>query len=113
MKRVTFSIGLKDSEGAAMPPWEILEHQAETRHGLAKAFGGYTQTQAKGGWIDPEGHEFEEDSLVFNCLLDSSKTGEVRPMAEWLAGLWRQQAVMVTTEPVESIEYVEQRSKAA
>ncbi len=113
MKRVSFSIGLKDSRGAAMPPTEIHAHERETRHGLAKAFGGSTEVHAKGSWIDPNGLEFEEDSLVFYCLLDSSKIASVKPTAEWLASLWRQQSIMVTTEPVESIEFVEARQKAA
>lgn len=113
MKRVSFSIGLTDSQGAVIAPWALIENESKTRHQLASKFGGYSEVKAKGGWIDPQGKEFEEDSLVFYCLLDSSKLAEVRPTAEWLAGLWDQQAIMVTTEPVESIEYVAKRQKAA
>ncbi len=113
MKRVTFSIGLRDSGGGVIPPSEILEHETETRHGLAQAFGGYSENHVKGGWIDPNGIEFEEDSLVFYCLLDSSKTPHIKPTAQWLASLWRQQSIMVTTEPVESIEFVEAVREAA
>ncbi len=113
MKRVTFSIGLKDSAGGPIPPAEILDHESQTRHGLAKAFGGYSEAHVQGGWIDPHGKEFEEDSLVFYCLLDSSKTPHIKPTAQWLASLWRQQSILVTTEPVESIEFVEAVREAA
>lgn len=113
MKRITFSIGLTDSKGEAIPLATVNEFDQLTRHELATKLGGYSSYKVNGGWIDPKGKEFKEDSIVYYSLLDSSKLAEVRPLAQWLAGLWQQQAIMVTTEPVESMELVEAERRAA
>ncbi len=113
MKRITFSIGLTDAKGEPIPLATQNELESITRHELASRFGGYSSYRASGGWIDPSGKEFTEPAVVYYCLLDSSKLPDVRPMAAWMADLWDQQAVMVTTEPVESMEYVTAERKAA
>jgi len=43
------------------------------RRMLASEFGGYTEKQTSGGWINPDGHLVEEEGRTFSVLYDPTK----------------------------------------
>ena len=70
------------------------------RGDLAGTFGGYTENAASGGWVGPDDELIEESSRTWTIVADS--VDNARHAAEWIRDELRQQAVMLTVEPIRS-----------
>ncbi len=103
MKRVTFQIGLTDSDGGVIPPSRVETLKGQSFDKLAHEYGGYTAYEGLGGW-ESGGKHFREGSLALTCY--TQDLAKIDAVARWLAALWRQKAVMVAVEPVESMRFV-------
>lgn len=98
--RVRFTIGLEfGREGCALAHVDQAIKQA--RHKVALTFGGYTETLHNGGWISPKDALVSERGLTFEVIVPSEKLTEVEPFADYLRRSFDQEAVLVTSSPVE------------
>jgi hypothetical protein len=67
---------------------------AGVRQTLAKTFGGFTETQGLGGWINPEGVQVVEAVKVYTIATDKSE-GEVEVCAAACRDLLHQHSVFL------------------
>ena len=74
------------------------------RNEAAKQFGGYTETKANGGWINPEGLLVEECSTVFTICADDGQA--VREFASYVRETLNQHSV-VFTDAENNAEFIE------
>ena len=90
----------QDTNQPVFTPEEAKEKVKEV---LIRRFGGYTIQEASGGWIDDDGNEFEEYTLVI-CLSDTTEE-QVHDAADELLSLFNQSSVLIQTNPTKTEFY--------
>lgn len=107
--RVVFTVGTgTDKLGLEISEQSKFAYLIYSREWLAKTFGGYTETEHSGGWIDPRGKLIQESSVSFTVIVDGDLT-KVDLAAQRLLWMFQQEQVLVTKEPIE-YEFVLDRS---
>lgn len=100
MKRITFTIGTEKRWNGK----SIFRDAAETWKrqaclSVAKVYGGYTATEAKGGWVNGAGELVEETTLVITAVNPAGLPDDTAvTLAEHLRDLFGQEAVLLTIE---------------
>ena len=103
MKIVKFYVGIGfDQHGQPIPAQQAVSALTKMRTNLCKAFGGYTEIPAQGGWKDAT-VPIIEPSIVFECLADDTykvkHESTVAAIAKEFAKEFNQKCVMVTQQP--------------
>jgi hypothetical protein len=103
-RRITITAGIgEDRHGDAIGEPALSLALSTIRGKLAATFGGFTETEATGGWIDGNGRMVMEDSRRWIVLTESSETTsdeEAIAAARMVQLALNQQAVMVEVETV-------------
>lgn len=76
------------------------------KRSLAADFGGYTATPSFGGWVAPDGTLYEEKGTAYDVAADDDRAGELRTIAQFIAGQAEQLAVYLRL-PDGHVEFVE------
>lgn len=104
--RITFTAGLeKGADGFYLDEGMVADAVSTVRRQLAARFGGYTETDSVGGWIDDDGYLVEERGKRWVCLAsmdrkEAEKAG--RELAGMIAAELRQACVVMEIERVSS-----------
>jgi hypothetical protein len=101
MNRITIIAGItQDRDGN--PIFDTLTKLQRIRLKMAREFGGYTETNTYGGWINGEGHLVEEIGRQWVILADSALGiyGKAHKMAEFISFELNQDSVIL--EVIES-----------
>jgi hypothetical protein len=104
MQRITITAGTgEDRHGNALPAQTLQQALASIRAKLAHTFGGYTERESLGGWINSAGILITEPGRQWIALTDKSAR-DADPLADDVAAYVRdallQQSVMVESETV-------------
>ena len=104
--RVTFAIGQGfDKNGIEL--YALNTKRTAVLAKTAREFGGFSAVDAQGGWIAGKGKLVTEPSLIITVYTDKVFDAcEIH--AQRLAELFNQESVMLTVEPVISIDFVGQ-----
>ena len=104
MQRITITAGIgEDRNGNAMSDESVAEMLATIRARLAATFGGYTETDAMGGWINESGRLVVEPSKRWILLTDANAkdADELADAAARVIGRGlRQAAVVIERETI-------------
>lgn len=104
MQRITITAGTgQDRNGRDIDPQELQTALAGIRATLAGAFGGYTERETYGGWINDAGELVTEPGRQWVALTDKPAR-EADPaaeaVAEYVRAMLKQEAVVLETETV-------------
>lgn len=104
MQRITITAGTgEDRNGQALDAQTVTQALASIRAKLAHTFGGYTERETLGGWINSAGTLVTEPGRQWIALTDKPAR-DADPLAEDVAAFVRdallQQSVMVESETV-------------
>ena len=80
----------KDTDEPVFPPEEAKEQLKDI---LIQRFGGYTITDANGGWIGDDGTEYQEYTLVI--YLSDTTLDDVHSLCDELIEVYNQSSVMI------------------
>ncbi len=80
----------KDTDEPVFPPEEAKEHLKDI---LIQRFGGYTITDANGGWIGDDGTEYKEYTLVI--YLSDTTLDDVHSLCDELIEFYNQSSVLI------------------
>jgi hypothetical protein len=80
----------KDTDEPVLPPEEAKEQLKEI---LIQRFGGYTISEANGGWIGVDGTEYQEYTLVI--YLSDTSLEDVHSLCNELIDVYRQSTVLI------------------
>ncbi|WP_036609976.1 hypothetical protein [Oribacterium sp. P6A1] len=80
----------KDTDEPVLPPDEAKEQLKKI---LIQRFGGYTITDANGGWIGNDGTEYQEYTLVI--YLSDTSLEEVHSLCDELIDVYDQNTVLI------------------
>ena len=80
----------KDTDKPVFPPEEAKEKLKDI---LIQRFGGYTITDANGGWIGDDGTEYQEYTLVIN--LSDTTIEDVHSLCDELIDTYHQSSVLI------------------
>ncbi len=80
----------KDTNEPVLPPEEAKEQLKEI---LNRRFGGYTITDANGGWIGDDGTEYQEYTLVIH--LSDTTLEDVHSLCDELIDVYDQSSVLI------------------
>lgn len=102
MYRLTFTAGIgEDHAGEPLAVPEVNRALAHIRSHLANVFGGYTETQATGGWINPNGRLVVEPSIRWIVLTDADHAPDaVEDIARVIGHELRQASVVWEREAI-------------
>jgi len=105
MNRITITAGIgEDANGAPIAGARLAEVLATIRASFAAGFGGYTETDAMGGWINDAGRLVVEPAKRW-VILTTAGAADAKAMADAAArmvGRGLNQAVVVReVEPVD------------
>ena len=104
MQRITFTAGIgEDGNGRPLDPQELTQALAAIRAGIAHTFGGYTERETFGGWINSAGELVTEPGRQWIALTDKPAREAdtlAHRLADRIRGLLRQQSVMLESETV-------------
>lgn len=114
--RLNFYIGTgEDRDGVTIPEETKLQAMVNIRAIVASEFGGYTETQATGGWLNEAGRLIVEPAVMLSAVIASeepirSDKLEIRAqsIARYMARMLNQSAVMYTMEPLQAVSFVSQ-----
>ena len=70
----------------------------------ADIFGGYTLTNAVGGWSDSNGKLIEEDSYILTILTD--KYNDIRRLPDYINYIAKQQTTILTEDKQTNIKFI-------
>ena len=90
----------KDTNEPVFSHEEAMEHAKAI---LIDRFGGYTIQEAEGGWIDDDGTEYQEYTLVIH--LSDTNIDEVHAAADELIEEFNQSSVLINTDLVQTEFY--------
>ena len=102
--RITFTAGLeKDAKGFYLGEEDVRKAVGAIRRQLVARFGGYTEADTTGGWVDDDGYLVEERGKRWTCLAsmtrkEAEKAG--RELAGLIAAELRQACVVMEVERV-------------
>lgn len=116
MNRITITAGIgEDRHGATVAPDALAATLATIRARFASTFGGYTETDATGGWIAPDGRLVVEPAKRWTLLTDAD-AADAYALGEAAARMvgrgLNQASVVLEVEPVK-VTFVEVREVAA
>lgn len=95
--RLTFTAGIgKTHDGRSIDEVTARRRVGLIRRGLAEGFGGYTETSARGGWIDSAGQLVEEPARTWTVFTERNALAE--GTAQWIADVLEQESVVMTEE---------------
>ena len=80
----------KDTNEPVLPPEEAKEQLKKI---LIQRFGGYTITDANGGWIGDDGTEYQEYTLVIH--LSDTTLEDVHSLCDELIDVFDQSSVLI------------------
>ena len=80
----------KDTNEPVLPPEEAKE---QLKNILIRRFGGYTVTDANGGWVGDDGTEYQEYTLVI--YLSDTTLDEVHAAAKDMIRVFNQSSVLI------------------
>ena len=80
----------KDTNEPVFPQEEAKEQLKKI---LIQRFGGYTITDANGGWIGEDGTEYQEYTLVI--YLSDTTIDDVHSLCDELVDVYRQRSVLI------------------
>ena len=80
----------KDTNEPVFPPKEAKEQLKQI---LIQRFGGYTITDANGGWVGDDGTEYQEYTLVI--YLSDTTIEDVHSLCDELVDVYRQSSVLI------------------
>jgi hypothetical protein len=105
MRHVALYVGIeKDGAGKQIDPEVRANALQAVRQSAAQEFGGYTISNAAGGWLNPEGKLIEEGSIRLDLY---TTKGEVQ-VSRWAAqvgAMFGQQSVLL--DDAGNVEFVE------
>ncbi|MBR0307685.1 MAG: DUF3574 domain-containing protein [Mogibacterium sp.] len=85
------------------PVFDQNEAREKAKRILIDHFGGYTIQEANGGWIDDDGTEFQEYTLVI--YLSDTTIDEVHAAAKELIDTFDQSSVLIQANKTETEFY--------
>lgn len=101
MNRLTITAGTgEDRHGSTIAPHALARALATIRGELATLFGGFTETQAIGGWVNPEGRMVMEPSARWIALADTITEETARRVALEVGRVLNQAAVVWELETI-------------
>lgn len=80
----------KDTNEPVYPPEESMEKMKSL---LIENFGGYTIQEANGGWIDDEGKEYQEYTMV--VYLSDTTPDNVHALCDELINVFNQSSILI------------------
>lgn len=80
----------KDTNEPVLPPEEAKEQLKDI---LIRRFGGYTVTDANGGWVGDDGTEYQEYTLVI--YLSDTSLEDVHSLCDELIHVYNQSSVLI------------------
>lgn len=102
MKRYTITAGTGfDKDGRAISARVVLLALVSIRALLASLFGGYSESNGTGGWINGHGDLVTEENVTFTIVTDAA-VNDAMQAAESVARLLNQESVLFTEEDVNS-----------
>ena len=107
MKRLSITVGLGfDTNGQLITPQSRMLALTNVRVYMARMFGGYTETQGYGGWINDAGELIEEESVTFTSVITDETTNEngvakrAGMAAEYVRNAFNQTSVLLVKDEV-------------
>ena len=85
-------LGTNDKDTNA-PVFQPEEAKEQLKKILIQRFGGYTITDANGGWIGEDGTEYQEYTLVI--YLSDTTIDDVHSLCDELVDVYRQSSVLI------------------
>ena len=80
----------KDTDEPVLPPEQAKERLKDI---LIQRFGGYTITDANGGWVGDDGTEYQEYTLVI--YLSDTTLEDVHSLCDELIDVYNQSSVLI------------------
>ena len=80
----------KDTNEPVLPPEQAKE---QLKNILIRRFGGYTVTDANGGWVGDDGTEYQEYTLVI--YLSDTSLEDVHALCDELIRVYNQSSVLI------------------
>ena len=110
--RITYIVPTTDKENKPLFKAEIAEHRQNIESLLGTIGGGWTVTEAKGGWIGEFGFSIEEDVFVYTCAvrngLSDLQLDQLVAFAGKMAFIYNQEAVYLEVQQCEGfVRFVE------
>lgn len=101
MFKYTIIAGTKyKADSTALTLTEVSKAKQTARASLAHAFGGYTETKTKGGWINAKGELVTEPGVKFEALVDALNDQMAHDIAAVLRRDLGQESVVLSSESV-------------
>ncbi len=85
------------------PVFSPAEAKKKLKEILIKNFGGYTIQEAEGGWVDDDGTEFEEYTLVI--YLSDTTREKVHEVSDKLISLFHQSSILIQANTTQTEFY--------
>ena len=85
-------LGTNDKDTNA-PVFQPEEAKEQLKKILIQRFGGYTITDANGGWVGEDGTEYQEYTLVI--YLSDTTIDDVHSLCDELVDVYRQSSVLI------------------
>ena len=99
MQRITITAGIGyDRNGAALHAQDVQQALAGIRATLARAFGGYTEAETVGGWINGAGELVTEPGRRWVALADLRRDEArqaARAVADYVRDALQQESVLI------------------
>lgn len=111
-QKVTFAVG-EGLDRWGKPIDGALSRELDADKAVALAFGGYSTTHVDGGWVDGSGHLVQEPSALISAFVQPGDLQKIPIVAETLRGLFNQESVLVSQEPLSALEYVNVSGKVS
>src|SRR5690348_12645267 len=107
MKRIVFYVGLDASETENATDYK----QSQTRHYIARTFGGYSDWEVAGGWIDPRTNQLVSEPAWCIEVYAHDDTTLIAFTVDYLRSLFCQESILVVKQLVDSISFVGEKEK--
>lgn len=105
MQRITITAGIGyDRAGAPLNPQDVQTALAGIRATMARAFGGYTESETLGGWINGAGELVTEPGrrwTVLATITASEAMTAARAVADYARDVLRQESVLIERDTIE------------
>ena len=102
-----------ESNGEVINTDKRWQESRYTMRRLSEEFGGCTSIEAYGWWANPEGELIGEHVTIIYSLVDAnevevrkSTASVLRELAEHVKAVLNQQSVLISIEPVTSVEFI-------
>jgi hypothetical protein len=91
-----------DAQGNTIPIWKAVSERYELNRQAAKLFGGYTDLEQSGGWVNADGVLVNERGYQLQVITDHGTAGHEKALAlaESARKLFGQYEVWLTSEVV-------------